>query len=163
MEINYLDVTIGTLITEIIFMIFFIFIVGNLTNVSKWYKYFGLGAVLSDVTVIILCIVITSFLYPFIFKKFNIFNFIGLAVAIQISHDILFSKIIKLIPSGNSRIMNIFKSYSENAGFDVLFTHSMMIVSSILFMKLVEGFSLNQKMFILILSLYILPYFLYSF
>jgi hypothetical protein len=163
MEINYLDVTIGTLITEIIFMIFFTFIVVKLTNVSKWYKELGLGAVLSDVTVIILCIAITSFLYPLIFKKFNIFVFTGLAVAIQMTHDVIFSKIIKLIPSGNSRIINIFKSYSETAGFDVLFTDSMMIVSSILFMKLVEGFSLNQKMFILILSLYILPYFLYSF
>jgi hypothetical protein len=163
MEINYLDVTIGTLITEIIFMIIFLFIVGNLTNVSKWYKDFGLGAVLSDITVTILCIAITSFLYPLIFKKFNIFKFIGLALAIQITHDILFSKIIKLIPSGNSSIINIFKSYSETAGFDVLFTDSMMVTSSILFMKLVEGFSLNQKMFILVLSLYILPYFLYSF
>lgn len=163
MLINYLDVTIGTLITEIIFLAIFLFIIVELTNVSKWYKKFGLGAVLSDVTVIILCIAITSFLYPLIFKKFNIFIFIGLAVAIQMTHDILFSKIIKLIPPGNSPIINIFKSYSESAGFDVLFTDSMMIISSIFFMKLIEGFSLNQKMFILILSLYILPYFLYSF
>lgn len=163
MLINYLDITIGTIITEIIFMAFFLFIVVKLTNVSKWYKELGLGAVLSDVTVIILCIAITSFLYPLIFKKFNIFIFTCLAVAIQMTHDILFSKIIKLFPSGNSRIINIFKSYSESAGFDVLFTDSMMIVSSILFMKLIEGFSLKTKLFILILSLYLLPYFLYSF
>jgi len=163
MKINYLDVTIGTIITEVIFVGILLFIVDKSKNVSKWYREFGLGAVLSDVTVIILCIAITSFLYPLIFKIFNIFIFIGLAVAIQMTHDILFSKIIKLIPLENSRIINIFKSYSETAGYGVLFTDSMMVASSILFMKLVESFSLNQKMFILILSLYILPYFLYSF
>jgi len=163
MEINYSNLIIGTIITEVIFVGILLFVVDKSKNVSKWYRDFALGAVLSDITVITLCILIARFLYTFLFDKFNIFKFIGLAIVIQIIHDILFSRIIMLFPPGNSRIINIFKSYSETAGYGVLFTDSMMVASSIIFMKLIDGFSLNQKMFTLILSLYLLPYFLYSY
>jgi len=161
--INYLDIIIASLITDVIFM--FVFLVGifKSKDLVNWYKKIGLGAVLSDVTIIMLGITGTIFLYPHIFKEYNLINFIILAVAIQISHDLIFGYIIKYIPTGNSNILNIFKSYVKNASFNAIKSDSAMIVSAILIMTYIKDFSTDLKFYILVFTLYIMTYLLYSF
>lgn len=163
---NYLEIINGALIIDMVVMISYIYgySLGIFTSVlSKWYQSFGLGAVLSDVTVIVLCVVISKFIYPYFFSKFNILNLIGLAVSIQIIHDFIFGYIISTFDIGKSPILNIFKSYIKNGGYYIILVDSFMIISTILIMKYLEKFSKDINIFILILSLYILTYILYSF
>jgi hypothetical protein len=163
---NYLEIINGALIIDMIIMIGYMYgySIGIFTSVlSKWYQSFGLGAVLSDVTVIVLCVAISKFIYPYFFSKFNIFKWIGLAVGIQIVHDFIFGYIISTFDIGKSPILNIFKSYIKNGGYYIIFIDSIMIISTIIIMDFLQKFSKDTNIFILILLLYILTYILYSF
>lgn len=158
----YLELFIGALITDMFVMILFLSGIFKSKYLVEWYKKFGLGAVLADVTIIMLCIIITYFIYPFLFKKFNLITFIFLAVCIQIIHDLLFGYFISYSNS-KSPILNIFKSYAKELGFTIIFADSLMIISTILIMMFLQKYSTNLKLFILTLSLYILTFLLYSF
>jgi hypothetical protein len=163
---KYLQLISGALITDMLVMISYMYAhsFGFFSStLSKWYKSFGLGAVLSDVTVIVLCVIISKFIYPFIFSKYNILYLIGLAVSIQIIHDLIFGYVISYIDTGKSPIFNIFKSYVKIGGYYIIFVDSLMIISTILIMNYLENLSEDTNIFIFILSLYLLCYILYSF
>ena len=161
---KYLELITGALITDMIVMIgYFNGIFGPILSLSKWYQSFGLGAVLSDVTVIVLCIAISFFIYPYLFSKFYLSYFTGLALVIQIIHDLIFGYIISNIDTRKSPILNVFKLYIKDGGYYIILADSFMIVSTIMIMKFLERFSKDTNIFIFILSLYILTYILYSF
>ena len=158
----YLELFIGALITDMFVMILFLLGIFKSKYLVEWYKKFGLGAVLADVTIIMLGIIITYFIYPFLFKKFHLLSFVFLAVCVQIIHDLLFGYFISYSKS-QSPILTIFKSYAKELGFTIIFADSLMIISTILIMMFLQKFSTNLKLFILTLSLYILTFLLYSF
>ena len=158
----YLELFIGALVTDMIVMILFLSGIFKSKYLVEWYKKFGLGAVLADVTIIMLGIIIAYFIYPFLFEKFQLILFIFLAVCIQIIHDLLFGYFISYTDS-KSPILSIFKSYAKELGFTIIFADSLMIISTILIIFLIKKLSTNLKLFILTLSLYILTFLLYSF
>ncbi len=160
---NYLDIIIGTLITDMIVMVIYLFDIFKSKHLVEWYRKFGLGAVLADVTIIILGIIVAYYIYPHIFENFNLVNFIILAVCIQIVHDLIFGYVITSIETKNSPILNIFNLYARDHGFIIIIADSLMIISSILIMTYLQQFSTDSKIFILVLSLYILTFLLYSF
>jgi hypothetical protein len=159
---NYLDITIGSLVTDIIIMTLFLLGILESKVVRIWYKKFGFGAVLADVTIIMLGITTTYFLYPYIFSEFSLIKFIGLALLIQIIHDFTFGNIVSRIET-DSPILNVFKIYAKNVGVTAIATDSIMIISSILIMTFIKDFSMDFKLNILVLSLYVLTFILYSY
>jgi len=159
---NYLDITISTLITDIIIMTLFLFGIFESKIVRIWYKKFGLGAVLADVTIIMLGIITTFFLYPYVFAEFSLIKFIGLALLIQIIHDLAFGNIVFRLTT-NSPILNVFKIYAKNVGVTAILSDSIMMILSILIMTYIKDFSINIKLNILILTLYVMTFILYSY
>lgn len=127
----------------------------------KWYQKYRLSAVIADVLVIFLGIIITRFLYTYFFASFNIFLFILLALAIQITHDICFYLFVKWIPLGSNHMLDLFKEYTQDSGISALWGDSIMMASSCLLASFYSGFSLNANIINLILTLYFLPYILY--
>jgi len=159
---NYIDLIIGALIVELIMMSTFLSGIFKSKYLFKWYEKFGLGAVLADITSIMVIIIIAYFIYPFLFTKFSIILFICVAVSIQMIHDLLFGYFISYSHS-QSPILNIFKLYAEDHGFKIILVDALLVISTILVMFFLKKFSMNIKYFILILSLYILTFLLYSF
>ena len=159
----YLDLIIGALITDMIGMILsFLSDTFKSRYVVEWYKKFGLGAVLADVTVLMLGVIISKFLYPFLFAKYTLIKFIMLTLSIQIIHDLLFGYFISYSKS-RSPILTVFKLYAKESKFHVIFFDSLMFISTILIMTFLQKLSTNLKLFILTLALYILTFLLYSF
>ena len=158
----YLELLIGALMTDMVVMFLFLFGIFKSKYLVEWYRKFGLGAVLADVTIIMLGIIVTYFIYSLLFIKFHLLPFILLAVCIQIIHDLLFGYFISYSNS-KSLILTIFKLYAKELGFTIIFADSLMIISTILIMFLIQKFSTNLKLFILTLALYILTFLLYSF
>lgn len=158
----YLELLIGALMTDMVVMFLFLFGIFKSKYLVEWYRKFGLGAVLADVTIIMLGIIVTYFIYSLLFIKFHLLPFILLAVCIQIIHDLLFGYFISYSNS-KSPILTIFKLYAKELGFTIIFADSLMIISTILIMFLIQKFSTNLKLFILTLALYILTFLLYSF
>ena len=162
-EVNdYLPIISAALIIDMIVIIRIVSGYINITSLNKWYNKFGLLAVIADVFSIVICIILTRFLYSFFFSEYSIFTFILLACFIQIIHDLSFAAFFNSIPVNQSAILDVFKDYAQEVGFTILFADALMIIGTILLGSYLATLNTNSNIIIIIISMYILPYLLYS-
>lgn len=135
----------------------------NTQNLKRWYKTYNLGAVLSDVFIIVIAIQITRYLYPLVFNEWSLWKFILLALAVQITHDLLFYGLFSAIPRGASGIIDLFKDYAGELGGMAIVGDSVLIIGTILVASVIAGLDIGTNLFILICAVYLVPYFVYSF
>ena len=157
---DYLPILVAVLWVET-FVIFFTFVTSRSKVLEQWYTKFGLSAVMADVLIVIIGIIITRFLYPFIFAGFSLWKFIGLALAIQIVHDILFYYFFSLVPKGQNSMIDTFKSYAREVGGYAVLGDSAIIVFSCLSASYLANYSFNWNIINLIITLYFIPYLIY--
>ena len=160
---DYLSILNGALITDlcVIFLLIFGFIKSKV--LIEWYRKYNLSAVIADVLIIVIGIIMARFAYPYVFgENFSLIKFIGLAVVIQILHDILFYYMFKLVPRGKNMMLDTFKDYANEVGFKAVLSDSLMIISTCLLSSYFVSLNLNTNIIILILSVYILPYAIYN-
>ena len=159
---DYLPLLNGAIITDLIVIGRVVFGLLKSKTLIAWYNLYGLSGILADVLSLMIGIIIAAFIYPFIFKKFGLLNFIIIAVIVQVCHDLLFAAFFKNVRRGSSRILDTFKDYANELGFKILIADALMIISTILLATLFTNLSTNANIIILIVSLYLVPYFLYS-
>ena len=160
---DYLPILNGVILTDlcVIFLLIFGFIKSNV--LLEWYRKYNLSAVIADVLIIFIGIIIARFLYPYVFgEKFSLIKFIGLAVAIQIVHDISFYYLFKMVPRGKNMMLDTFKDYANEVGFKAVLSDSLMMISASILSSYFVSLNLNTNIIILILSVYILPYAIYN-
>jgi len=160
---DYLSILNGALITDL--CVIFLLIFGAIKSkvLIEWYRKYNLSAVIADVLIIVIGIIMARFAYPYVFgEKFSLINFIGLAVVIQILHDILFYYMFKMVPRGKNMMLDTFKDYANEVGFKAVLSDSLMIISTCLLSSYFVSLNLNTNIIILILSMYILPYAIYN-
>ena len=159
---DYLPLLNGVLITDL-FVIFLSNIKVIDSNVlRKWYSQYNLSAIMADVLIIFIVLIITRALYYYVFDSFSILKFIGLAVLLQITHDILFYVFFTNVPRGVNKMIDTFKDYAKEASYRAILADSgMMIMASLLAFYLVNQ-STNTNIIVLIVFLYLLPYLLYN-
>lgn len=159
---DYLPILNGAISADL-FILFFVF--HNIAFQSKylklWYKKFSLSAALADVLILVIGIIIARFLYKFIFNSFSIIKFTGLAVAIQIVHDILFYLLFKNSPLGYSYILDFFKKYAREISWRAIIGDSVMMIVACLLSAYMATLDTNMNIITLIVSLYFYPYMLY--
>lgn len=159
---DYLPILNAVIITDIIIILLMLFNIIKSETLRDWYKKLNLSAVICDVLIIFIGIVITRFLYSYIFDTFSLWKFISLAVIVQIIHDLSFYKLVISIPKGRSLIIDLFKNYGQENGFYAVFFDSLMMISACLLSSLFSSFGINMNLIILVLSVYIVPYLIYS-
>jgi hypothetical protein len=160
---DYLSILNGALITDLCVIFLLIFGAINSKVLVEWYRKYNLSAVIADVLIIVIGIIMARFAYPYVFgEKFSLIKFIGLAVVIQILHDILFYYMFKLVPRGKNMMLDTFKDYANEVGFKAVLSDSLMIISTCLLSSYFVSLNLNINIIILILSVYILPYAIYN-
>lgn len=135
----------------------------NTQNLKKWYKTYNLGAVLADVLILVIAVQITRYIYPLIFDEWCLWKFILLALAVQITHDLLFYALFSTIPRGASGIIDLFKDYAGELGGMAIVGDSVLIIGTVLLASFLAGLDLGTNIFILICAVYLVPYFVYSF
>jgi hypothetical protein len=128
----------------------------------EWYKLYNLSAILADVLSLVIGIIITFNIYPFIFSTYSVFYFSMIAVVVQLCHDLLFSFFFNMVPRGKSRIFDTFKDYAKEMGGWILFGDSLMIIGTIILYTFFQKISIEANIVSLIISLYFVPYLLYS-
>jgi hypothetical protein len=153
---DYLPIITAILIVEITTIILSFTHITQSGFLKVWYKEYKLSAVLADVSLIFLGIVIARALYPFVFDTFSIIYFILLVVAIQVIHDILFYIMIRQIPKGVNKIIDILKDYADEISYWAILGDSAMMISSVLFAGLLANFDMNTNTIILAFLVYIL-------
>jgi hypothetical protein len=157
---DYLPILVAVLTVES-FVIFFTFIKSRSKVLEQWYKTYRLSAVMADVIIVIIGMIITRFLYPFIFTKFSIVQFIGLALCVQIIHDVLFYIFFSMVPVGYNRMLDTFKNYAREVGVYAILGDSLIIIFSCLIASNLANYNYNTNIINLLLSLYFIPYVIY--
>jgi len=160
---DYLPIITAILIVEIITIILSFTHITQSGFLKVWYKEYKLSAVLADVSLIFLGIVIARALYPFVFDTFSILYFILSVVVIQVIHDILFYIMIRQIPKGVNKIIDILKDYADEISYWAILGDSAMMISSVLFAGLLANFDMNTNIIILAFLVYILQFILYTY
>jgi hypothetical protein len=85
----------------------------------------------------------------------------ALCVAIQVVFDFLFYLFFSAIPLGSNHMLDFFKKYAKEVKIDAIFGDSVLVIFAVIVSALLntKGFDFNIVM--LILSIYLTPYFLY--
>jgi hypothetical protein len=131
---------------------------------NKWYDKFEFLAVLSDVLIIAIGFILTQVVYTHFFSEkygWNVWIFLALLIGIQLVHDLVFYfGIIKPLPEGHNRMIDVFKEYAASGGAKILFGDSLLMLGSALI-----AFALkDQSPFVIaaagIGALYTMPYIL---
>jgi hypothetical protein len=159
---DYLPILNSVIITDIFVITLLIKGLIKSKVLENWYRNLTLSAVIADVLIIVIGIILARFLYPFIFSNYSLTTFLLLAVLIQITHDILFYLFSISIQRGKSRILDIFKDYGKEKGTGAIIADSLMMISSILIASYLKGKTLNANIIILIFSIYLVPYMVYT-
>jgi hypothetical protein len=132
-------------------------------SINLWYERFGLNAVISDVLIIAIGFFIARYAYTHFMPAsygFNLWYFLAILVLVQLVHDLFFYvAIIKPIPQGHNRMIDVFKRYSSGGVKILLSDAAMMIASALIAMSLKEG---GPEVYagVSLLTVYTLPYIL---
>lgn len=132
--------------------------------INQWYDKFGLSAYTADVLSIALGIVLTQLLTSSVGGAWNPWFFCGMAVVIQMAHDLFFGNVVvPMIPKGHNSIMDLMKEYVKikNPGGILIVDAIYMIVASLLTMGFASLPSF-YSWFSLLWCLYITMYVLYT-
>lgn len=134
----------------------------NSSTLKIWYKQYHILAFIADVLSIFIGIVLARFFYYYIFASFELLYFIGLAVAIQILHDLLFYGIFQSTPIGHNAMLDFFKKYAKEVGYKAIVGDSVMIIATCILASIFIGakLSTNANIIMLVFLCYLVPYFL---
>ncbi len=132
--------------------------------INKWYDRFGGIAYTADVLSIALGVVLTQLVTSWMGGAWNPWLFCGMAVVIQMAHDLFFGNVIvPMIPKGHNTIMDLIKEYVKikNPGGILIVDAIYMIVESLLTMTFASMNSFTSW-FSLLWCIYITMYVLYT-
>lgn len=159
---DYLPILNGALITDLIVIALAISGFIKSVTLKEWYHKYGLAAVLGDVLILVIGVIIVRAIYYLVFSKFSILSFVGLAVIVQLIHDLSFAQLMNAIPRGRSMIMDTFKDYGKEMGVLILIADALMIAGTSILGSLLASSSFNTNIIVLIVAIYMVPYFIYT-
>lgn len=155
---DYLPILNGCLNADLIIIFLLYHGIFKSRLLGQWYKKYQLSAVIADVLILVIGIILARFFYKYLFSSFNIWKFTGLAVIIQIIHDILFYLFFKSVPTGYNAMLDFFKDYAREVGVGAILGDSFMMIIACLLSSYFATYSLNTNIISLIISLYFIPY-----
>jgi len=155
---DYLPILNGCLNADLIIIFLAFHGVFKSAFLRKWYKKYQLSAVIADVLILVIGIILARFLYKYLFSEFSIWKFTGLAICIQIIHDLLFYWLFSSLPIGYNSMFDFFKGYAKEVGVGAIIGDSFMMMLACLLSSYFATYSLNLNIIILVVSVYFFPY-----
>jgi len=150
--------------TAVILIDLIVILIAKKTNklgqqINVWYDKFGMTAVLLDVTIIIIGLIITRYIFSIFNLKFSPQYFIIVSLIVQLIHDILLYKlVIEPTPKGINKIIDVYKDYAVENGGKIILADSAMVLGSGLIAMYLKSQEFETTTTILVVSLYIIPY-----
>lgn len=128
-------------------------------SLDVWYKDFGIVAALNDCLVIVIGILLAQFVKP----NAGVTDLAIVSVMIQVIHDFLFYiGVILPIPKGHNSMIDLFKRYSQEGGYQIILADSAMVASTVYLSDYLYNFSTDKVVFIGLLGLYAITYIIYT-
>ncbi len=161
MKLNFLSLLNAALATDLIVITLALMGCINGKALTLWYKKFTLGAVITDVLILVIGFIIAYYIYKYFFKTYNIFLFILIVIIVQMIHDSLFGLFVSNY-KGKSEIMNVFKMYIKEINYKILLVDASMLISTVLLEKVFSFTNQQNNILILIGLVYLTPYLVFS-
>lgn len=160
---SYLPILNGSILADLV-ILFIVYYTPYFDSffLKKWYETYRLSAVIADVLILVIGFILTRAVFTYFNWTWNIYLFLGIILLIQIIHDILFALFFLTIPKGVNKMLDLFKSYSKEAGINAILGDSFMIVITVIFAYLFSMFSFNSNIISLIVLCYLIPYIIYT-
>ena len=131
---------------------------------NLWYSRFKLTAILMDVTSVMIGFGIARYIYTeYVYPKndWNPWYFTGLAIVVQVVHDVLFYiGVVRQVPEGQNGLVDLFKKYAEAGGWRVVLGDSAIMAGTSIGSMLLKAFPLHGVVFLGLAGAYALPYFM---
>jgi hypothetical protein len=160
---DYLPIFNAALITDLTVILMTISGYIKSKTLKEWYHKYEISAVIADVLSIFIGVIAARFIYSTFFTNTSgIFIFIVIAVMFQVCHDLLFANLFNSIPRGKSGILDTFKDYAKEMGFNILLADASMIISTIVLGSILANLDTNSNIIISVVLVYLTPYLLYS-
>jgi hypothetical protein len=131
---------------------------------NLWYSRFKLSAILQDVLSVLIGFGIARYIYTeYVYPKndWNPWYFTGIALVVQIVHDILFYiGVIRQVPEGQNGMLDVFKKYGEAGGAKLIAGDSAIMAGTSLVSMLLKSFPAHGVIFLALAATYAIPYFM---
>jgi len=132
-----------------------------MASLERWYKKYRLSAMIADILIGVLYMLLGRYLVYKSGVKVGLTAFAGICVFIQIIFDYLFYILFTIIPKGSNNMLDFFKIYAKKVGTDALLGDSFLVIMAVLISALLNQTSYDTNIVFLIISIYLMPYFIY--
>jgi hypothetical protein len=133
----------------------------NIKSLEGWYKKYRLSAMIADILIGVLYILLGRYLVYKSGLKVGLTAFAGICVFIQIIFDFLFYILFTIIPKGSNDMLDFFKGYSKEVGASALLGDSFLVIMAVIISALLNQSSFDTNIVLLIIGVYLTPYFIY--
>jgi hypothetical protein len=133
----------------------------NIKSLEGWYKKYRLSAMIADILIGVLYILLGRYIVYKSGVKVGRTAFAGICVFIQIILDFLFYILFTIIPKGSNDMLDFFKVYSKEVGASALLGDSFLVIMAVIISALLNQSSFDTNIVLLIISVYLTPYFIY--
>ena len=131
---------------------------GTGKSIKKWYDKFGIVAVLSDVTSVIIGVMLAHFFAP----SDSGWTLALYSVIVQTIHDVLYYfLIVRQLPEGTNAVIDLMKDYSTEVSWGPIVADAAIMLSTVGIYVLLKGQSKERMAFIAFVALYSITYVVY--
>ena len=128
---------------------------------TKWYKKYRLSAMMADILIGVIYLLIARQVVDYMNMDISLFGFGVLAVIIQIVCDMFFYLVFTIIPKNHNDMLDLFKEWAAYAKLDALWGDSILVLVGVVLSSYLNTLSFDTNIFILIFSMYVIPYIIY--
>ena len=159
---EYIPILTANLIADLV-IIFLTFtkILYTSESLIEWYKKYRLSAMIADILIGVLYILLARYFVYSFRLNIGLTLFALLAVVIQIIFDVLFYLFFISVPVGQNHMLDFFKKYAKDVKQNALFGDSVLVILAVILSAVFNSFGFDFNIVMLILSVYLTPYFIY--
>ena len=130
-------------------------------TLEEWYKKYRLSASIADILIGVLYILLARYIVFITNIKPSLTSFALLSVIIQVIFDFLFYMFFSSIPLGSNHMLDFFKGYAKDVKEGAIIGDSVLVIFAVVLSALLNLQSFDVNIVMLILSIYLIPYFIY--
>ena len=130
-------------------------------TLTSWYKKYRLSAMMADILIGVLYILLGRYVVSYFKLDVGLTEFAAICVGIQVIFDFLFYFFFSAVPYKSNDMLDFFKEYAKETKIDAIFGDSVLVIFAVILSALLNTQSVDFNIVGLIVSLYLVPYFIY--
>jgi len=130
-------------------------------SLTKWYKKYRLSAMMADILIGVLYILLGRYIVSKFKLDVGLTSFAAICVGIQVIFDFLFYFFFSAVPYKSNDMLDFFKEYAKESKIDAIFGDSVLVMFAVILSALLNTKSFDFNIIALILSVYLVPFFIY--